>query len=157
MQLTLSFDEALALATSRSPLPPVVRSIGCDDSTLFAELDLTELDTTSLRFRLAAIAAGPVSVTARLANFADGVAHFALTVHARGLPAHKLLPMLLARVNTAIAESPAVAGILSVEIVDDEPFALVALQSVVDERAPGFTITALTLEHEELFAVVRVG
>jgi hypothetical protein len=144
MQLTLTFDEVVALATASSPLPPIVRSLSAEGEVVRAELDPLEVITGSLA-RIAAAAAGTISVVARFAGFSEGVASFEITATARGLPAHKLLPLVLDRVNAAIAENPSIAGIVTLEDGTEQPRVLIDLQEALSTRVPGIRVTGFDL------------
>jgi hypothetical protein len=144
MQLTLTFDEVIALATASSPLPSIVRSLSAEGGIVRAELDPLEVITGSLA-RIVAAAAGTISVAARFARFSDGVASFEITATARGLPAHKLLPLLLDRVNAAIAENPSIAGIVTIENGTEQPCALIDLQEALSARVQGMRVTGFDL------------
>jgi hypothetical protein len=144
MQLTMTFDEVIALATTSSPLPTIVRSLSVEGEVVRAELDPLEVITGSLA-RLIAAAAGTISVTARFAGFSEGVASFEITAMARGLPAHKLLPLLLDRVNTAIAENPSIVGIVTIENGTEQPRAHIDLQKALSTRVQGMRVTGFDL------------
>jgi hypothetical protein len=144
MQLTMTVDEVIALATASSPLPPIVRSLSAEGEVVRAELDPLEVITGSLA-RIVAAAAGTISVVARFARFSEGVASFDITAMARGLPAHKLLPLLLDRVNSAIAENPSIAGIVTIEDGTEQPRVLVDLHEALSTRVPGMRVTGFDL------------
>src|SRR5450830_388272 len=102
MQIALPFTEALALAATAGPLPPMVRSVRADGSTVHAEVDLRQVPSASGAARLAFAAIGTVEVQARLIDMTHGTATVevrasartstvAVRAEARGLPAHKLL------------------------------------------------------------------
>jgi hypothetical protein len=40
MQLALPFIEAIALMTAENPLPPMIRAVRCEGSTVHADVDL---------------------------------------------------------------------------------------------------------------------
>jgi hypothetical protein len=144
MRLSMTFDEVIALATASSPLPPIVRSVSAEDEVVRAELDPLEVITGSLA-RIVAAAAGTISVAARVARVSEGIASFEITAMARGLPAHKLLPLLLDRVNSAIAENPSIAGIVTIEDGTEQPCALIDLQKALSTRVQGMTVTGFDL------------
>lgn len=152
MKLALPFSEALSLATAERPLPPVIRSVDCRGETLHAEIDLEALPTRSFAVRLAAAAAGTVTVTARFEGYSDGVATFVVTAHARNLPAHKLVPYLLDPINKALRDSGLPEGLLQIQRDGDGPLVLVDVQKAVETKASGVTVTNLQL----LDAVIHV-
>ena len=57
MQLALPFAEAIALAVAKEPLPPMVRDLRCEGSTIHADIDLRAIPDLSTALRLAAAAA----------------------------------------------------------------------------------------------------
>ncbi|HEY8589481.1 MAG TPA: hypothetical protein VIL55_08015 [Naasia sp.] len=155
MRIELPFPEALALATAGGPLPPIVRRLRCSGSTISAELDLGELPTDSFLMKLAIAAAGTVAVTAELSGFSAGIATFAITVSARGLPAHRLIPFLLNTVNDAIDRSSLPGGLIEVAAGTDEPVVRIDVQQAVRERATGIILTDLRLV-DSVFVVQAV-
>ena len=158
MRLVLPFSEALALATAEKPLPPVIRSLDCQGETITAEIDLEAIPSRSIALRLAAAAAGTVTVTARLTGFAAGVATFVLTAHARTLPAHKLVPFLLDPVNTAIRDRGLPEGLLVLHRGDDAgPLVLIDLQKAIETKASGLTLTDLQLTDAVIHADATIG
>jgi hypothetical protein len=157
MRLALPFPEALSLATAEKPLPAVIRSVDCRGETLHAEIDLDALPARSIALRLAAAAAGTVTVTARLAGYTAGVATFVVTAHARTLPAHKLLPFLLDPVNKAIRDSGLPEGLLQVQRGDADPLVLVDVQQAIETKASGVTVTSLQLLDAVIHAEATIG
>ncbi|MFP7759857.1 hypothetical protein [Marisediminicola sp. LYQ134] len=150
MKLTLPFDEALALATSGAALPVMLDDVRCEGSTIHTEVDLTQIETTAFAKQLAFAAAGTVTVTARFLGFTSGVVSFAITAHARGLPAHKLVPYLLDPINRGLNESGMPPGLVELERGESEPVVLIDLQKAVDSRMAGMTITAFDLADSTL-------
>jgi hypothetical protein len=158
MKLALPFPEALSLATAGKPLPTVLGSVDCRGETLSADIDLDALPTRSIALRLAAAAAGTVTVTARLVGYAEGVATFVLTAHARTLPAHKLLPYLLDPVNKAIRDRGLPEGLVEIQRGDDAgPLVLIDVQKAVEAKATGVTIDSLQLMDAVIHAEARIG
>ncbi|MFC0681222.1 hypothetical protein ACFFGH_25615 [Lysobacter korlensis] len=157
MNLALPFSEAISLATAEKPLPAVLRSVDCRGETLHAEIDLEAIPIGSFALRLAAAAAGTVTVTARLAGYTDGVATFVVTAHAWNLPAHKLLPFLLEPVNKAIRDSGLPDGLIRIERGDDDPLVLIDVQQAVETKASGVTVTSLQLLDAVLHAEATIG
>ena len=143
MRIELPFDEALAFARSRGPLPEIVQSIGCDGSTISVELDLRAIESSSLGMRLALAAAGAVLVSVRVTGYSEGVASLAVTAHARGLPAHKLLPYLLRPIDDAVVKAGLPSGTVTVADAEGDPVVRVDVQRAVDTRVHGMTVTAL--------------
>ena len=86
MQLALPFAEAIAFAEVQEPLPPMVRDLRCEGSTIHADVDLRAIPDPSTGLRLAAAAAGAVAVTVRFADYSDGTATLVVTAHARAFP-----------------------------------------------------------------------
>lgn len=156
MQLTITVEEVIALATATSPMPPIVQRISAGGDTIHAELDPLEVITGSIA-RLLAAAAGPISVDARFAGFSHGVATFDVTAMARGLPAHKLLPLLIDRVTAAIADNPSAAGIVEVRTTEGNPLVLIDAQAALAARSIGLTITSLDLRDATIFADAAVA
>lgn len=157
MRIELPFAEALALADAGPGIPPVVRSLGCSGSTITAVLDLDALPTGSFAMRLAFAAAGEVTVTARLAHFAAGIATFAITAHARGLAAHRLLPYLLSTVNDGVARSGLPAGLVEVQAEGDQPVVRVDVQQAVRSAAEGIVVTGLRIEDAVVIVDAAIG
>lgn len=157
MKLTLPFPEALAVATSERPLPPVIRSLRCEDATLHAEIDLDAIPIQSFALRLAAAAAGTMTVTARFAGFSAGVATFVITAHARGLPAHKLLPYLLDPVDKAMRDSGLPEGLLEIQRGESDPLVLVDVQKAIEIKASGVSVTHLDLLDAVFHVEAAVG
>ena len=155
MHLSMTVVEAIALATAKSPMPPIVQRISAGDDTIHADLDPLEVITGSIA-RLLAAAAGPIAVAARFAGFSHGVATFEVTAMARGLPAHKLLPLLIDRVTQAIAENPAAAGIVEVRTTENDPLVLIDIQAALDARGLSLQLTALDLREATIFAEAAV-
>jgi hypothetical protein len=157
MKLALPFPEAISLATAQKPLPPVIRSVDCLGDTLHAEIALDALPGRSIALQLAAAVAGTVTVTARLAGYAEGVATFVITAHALALPLHKLLPFLLDPVNKAIRDRGLPEGLLRVERGDAAPVVLIDVQKAVETKASGVVVTNLELVDAVLHADATIG
>jgi hypothetical protein len=157
MKLALPFSEALSLATSEGPLPAVIRSLSCQGEKIHAEIDLNAIPNPSTAMRIAAAVAGTVSVTARFAGYSGGIATFAITAHALGLPVHKLLPFLLDPVNNAIRERGLPEGLIEVQRGEDDPLVLIDVQTAVETKASGVTITDLQLVDAVIHAEATIG
>jgi len=157
MKLTLPFPEALSLATADKPLPPMIRSLVCQGQRIHAEIDLNAIDSNSTALRIAAAVAGTVSVTALFAGYSGGVATFAITAHALGLPVHKLLQFLLDPVNTAIRERGLPEGLLVIERGDAAPLVRIDVQKAIETKASGVTLTNLQLLDSVLHADATIG
>ena len=155
MQLNATFDEIVSLAKATTPLPPIVRSLTASGSTIFAKLDPLEVITGSLA-RIVAAAAGEIDVEARFAGFSHGVATFEVSATARGLPAHKLLPLLIDRVEKGIAENPAAAGLIEIRQTEHEPLVLIDVQKPLSARVPGMAVTALDVRDGSFFVEAGV-
>jgi hypothetical protein len=158
MNLAVPFSEALSLATAEKPLPPVIRALDCQGETITAEIDLEAIPSRSIALRLAAAAAGTVTVTARMVSYEAGVATFVLTAHARSLPAHKLVPFLLDPVNNAIRDRGLPGGLLQVQRGDEAgPLVLIDVQKAVETKASGVTVDDLQLVDAVIHADATIG
>jgi hypothetical protein len=157
MRIELPFDEAVRLGTLRSPLPALVQSLRCEGSTVFADVDLRALHTDSFLFALALAAAGSVAVAAAFTGFEDGVATFALTAHARGLPAHRLVPFLLSQVNEGIERSGVPTGVVEVTAGVPDPLVRVAVQAAVNTIAEGVAVQDFRLTDGVLVLEATIG
>jgi hypothetical protein len=157
MRLALPFSEALSLATAEKPLPAAIRSVHCLGETVHAQIDLGALAIASMALRLAAAAAGTVTVTARFVGYTEGVATFAVTAHARNLPVHKLLPYLLDPVNKATRDSGLPEGLLRVQRGESDPLVLIDVQLAVETKATGVTVTSLQLLDAVFHAEATIG
>ena len=157
MKLALPFLEAISLATAEKPLPAAIRSVDCVGDTLHAEIALDALPSRSIALQLAAAVAGTVTVTARLAGYADGVATFVLTAHALALPIHKLLPFLLDPVNKAIRDRGLPEGLLQVQRGDAGPLILIDVQQAVETKVSGMTVTNLQLVDAVIHVDATIG
>lgn len=145
MQLTLPLDEALALAAAKKPLPPFVRSLRCEGSTIVVEVDLRLVPDGGTALRLAAAAVGTVTATAVLTGYAGGVATFEVTAQARSIPAHKLLNHLTGPVNTALARQGLPEGLVEIRKGDGDPVVAVRVQEAVATKVSGVTVTDLAV------------
>lgn len=157
MKLTLPFTEALALAAASGPMPPIIHSLGCEGSTVHAELDLAAIADPSPALRLAAALAGTVAVTAQFEGYSEGIATVAVTAHARALPAHKLLPYLLGPINDVLQKNGLPEGLVQIKRTDDEPLVLINVQKAVESKASGVTVTALELRDAVIHLEARIG
>lgn len=146
MELTLPVAEALALATARRPLPPMIRSVHGSGSTVHAEVDLGLVPEPSLALRLAAAAVGSVAVTAEVEEYADGVLTLRITAHARGLPAHTLLNHVIGPANAALRDAGLPDGLIEVRHGEEgHPLVVVRVQDAVDAQVSGVTVTGIAL------------
>ena len=157
MQLAIPFTEALALATARDPLPPLVRSVRTEGSVVHAEIDLRMIPDAPTALRLAAAAVGTVAVTARLSGFGDGVALVAVTAHARALPAHKLLGYLSGPIDDALRRQGLPPGLVEIRRGEGDPVLAIHVQDAVDTRATGITVTGLGLTEGVIYVAATVG
>jgi hypothetical protein len=157
VRIDLPFAEAITLATSARPLPPLVTSLSCEGEILHADVDLGSVETDSFAMRLAFAAAGTVAVTAEFTGFANGVATFAMTAHARGLPAHKLVPYLLSTVNDAIAKSGAPEGVLEVAAEGGDPVVHIDVQRAIEAAVRGIRITSFALTDARILVDAEVS
>ncbi|PJJ71695.1 hypothetical protein CLV46_1248 [Diaminobutyricimonas aerilata] len=145
MRIELPFAEGLAVVRSATTLPPLVRDLRCSGATVYADIDLREIESDSFGFRLAAMAAGTVEVAARLEEFADGVAVFVVTAHARGLPAHRLVPYLIGPIESALDRAGLPDGLVRVFADEGDPRVSVDVQRAVDERVGGVRVRDVSL------------
>lgn len=157
MQITLPVDEALALAAVKQPLPPFVRSLRCEGSTIVLEVDLRLVPDGGTALRLAAAAVGTVTATAVLTGYAGGVATFEVTAQARSLPAHKLLNHLTGPVNSALARQGLPEGIVEIRKGDGDPVVAVRVQEAVATKVSGITLTDLAVHDGAVHATASIG
>ncbi|HEY3548675.1 MAG TPA: hypothetical protein VGK17_21585, partial [Propionicimonas sp.] len=134
MQLALHFTEALAVVTSQAPLPPMVQAVRAEGSTVHAEIDPARIPDASAAIRIAAAALGTVPVTARLAAYADGVATVEVTAHARGLPAHRLVPYLVGPITAMLRDQGLPDGLIEIERGETATLVRVQVQRAVDTK-----------------------
>lgn len=157
MQIALPFTEALALAAAAGPLPPMVRSVRAEGSTVRALVDLRQVPSTSGAARLAFAAIGTVEVRARLLDMAHGTATVEVQAEARGLPAHKLLRHLTGTITSVLRERGLPEDLVEVQQGTEAPLVLVHVQRAVDARAAGVTVTGLGLRDAVIYAEVTIG
>jgi hypothetical protein len=157
MQLTLPFAEALALATAKDPLPPLVRNVRCEGSTIHADIDLRAIPDPSTGLRLAAAAAGSVAVTVRFADFSAGTVTLVVTAHARALPAHKLVPYLVGPLNAALRDRGLPEGLVEIQRGESEPWVVIDVQRAVSTQVEGVTVTGLRLQDAVIHLEATVG
>ncbi|BDZ47578.1 hypothetical protein [Naasia aerilata] len=157
MRIELPFPEAVALATAERPLPPLVTFLSASEESVLADIDLRELHPESFVLALAFAAAGTVAVTARFTGFAEGIATFAVTGHARGLPAHKVLPYVLGTVNAAIQRAGVPEGVVRVAEDAHEPVVRIDLQRAVETAVLGIRLTSFQLRGARIIVDAEVG
>ncbi|MCL3861677.1 hypothetical protein [Actinotalea sp. K2] len=157
MHLALPFTEALALATAREPLPPLVRSVRAEGSVVHAQIDLREIPDPSTALRFAAAAVGMVDVTVRFTGYDDGVATAEITAHARALPAHKLVTFLIGPINAALVDAGLPEGLVEVRRGSGDPVVAVRVQDAVDTRVAGVTVVTLDLHDAVLHVSAVIG
>ena len=156
MQLSLPLDEALALAAAKKPLPPFVRSLRSEGSTIVVEVDLRLVPDGGTALRLAAAAVGTVTATAVLTGYAGGVATFEVTAQARSIPAHKLLNHLTGPVNTALARQGLPEGLVEIRKGDGDPVVAVRVQEAVATKVTGVTLTDLAVHDGAVHVSARI-
>jgi len=156
VQLSLPLDEALALAAAKKPLPPFVRSLRCEGSTIVVEVDLRLVPEGGTALRLAAAAVGTVTATAVLTGYAGGVATFEVTAQARSIPAHKLLNHLTGPVNTALARQGLPEGLVEIRKGDGDPVVAVRVQEAVATKVTGVTLTDLAVHDGAVHVSARI-
>lgn len=157
MQITLPVTEAIALAVAKEPLPPVVRSVTAAGTSLLFDIDLRVIPDAPFALRVAAAAAGTVAVTATFAGFTLGVATFEIAVHARALPAHKLLNHLTGPLAAALTRRGLPAGLVEIRKGDGEPVLAVHVQAAVATMVTGVTVTDLDLRDATAYLTLAVG
>lgn len=157
MRLTMTLTEALTLARAARPLPSLVRSISAEGSVIQVEVDLRQIPDPPAPLRLAAAAAGTVSVTAEMVEFTAGVATFRVTAHARALPAHKLLGHIADPLESALRRRGLPAGLVTVRRTPGDALVDVAVQAAVDARSAGLTVTDLAVQDGMVDVAVAVG
>ena len=157
MQVAIPFTEALALATAREPLPPLVRSLSAQGSVVHAEIDLHHIPNAPPALRFVASAVGTVALTARLTGYEEGVVTIAVTAHARALPAHKLLGYLSGPIEDALRRQGLPPRLVEVRRGEGDPVLVVHVQDAVDTKASGVTVTGLGLTDETIYAAVTLG
>lgn len=153
MQLAIPFTEALALATAREPLPPLVRSVRTQGSVVHAEIDLREVPNVPWPVQML----GTVPVTARLVSFGDGVATVAVTAHVRALPVHKLLPYVIGLIDAALRRQGLPPGLVEVRRDEGGPVLAIRVQDAVNTQVDGITVTGLGLRDDVIYAAATVG
>jgi hypothetical protein len=157
MQLALPFAEAIAFAEVQEPLPPMVRDLRCEGSTIHADIDLRAIPDPSTGLRLAAAAVGTVAVTVRFADYSAGTATLVVTAHARALPAHKLVPFLVGPINAALRDRGLPPGIVEVQRGESEPWVVIAVQQAISTKVEGVTLTGLELRDAVFHVEATVG
>lgn len=157
MQLVISVSEALALAATRAPLPPVVRSVSAAGSVVHAEVDLRAVPDPPTALRLAASALGTVSVALRFTGYDGAVATFEVSAQARALPAHKLLNYLVGPVNAALVARGLPAGLVEIRRGPGDPVLAIGVQSAVAAQVAGVTVTALDLRDGAVHVAAEIG
>jgi hypothetical protein len=157
MQLVLPFTEAIAFASAREPLPPMVHDLRCDGSTLHALIDLRAFPDPPTGLRFAAAAVGVVAVTARFADYSDGKVTMVVTAHARTFPAHKLLPYLLGPINGALRARGLPDGLVEVQRGETEPWVVIDIQRAVSTKIDGVRVVDLRLQDAVIHFEASVG
>lgn len=156
MQITLPVDEIMALAAARQPLPPFVRSVRCDSSTLVLDVDLRLVPDGGTALKIAAAAVGTVTATALLTAYTDGVATFEVTAQARSIPAHKLLNHLTGPINSALARQGLPEGLVEIRKGDGDPVVAVRVQDAVATKVSGVTVTDLAVHDGAVHVAARI-
>lgn len=157
MQIVVSVAEALSLALARGPLPPVVRSVVADGSTVHAEIDLRAVPDPPTALRFAASALGTVSVALRFTGFDGAVATFEVSAQARALPAHKLLNYLVGPVNAALAARGLPEGLVAIRKGTGEPVLAIGVRDAVAAQVEGVTLTALDVRDGAVHVTAEIG
>ena len=157
MQIALPFAEAIAVVVAKEPLPPMVRDLRCEGSTIHADIDLRAIPDPSTSLRLAAAAVGVVAVTVRFADFSAGAVTLVVTAHARALPAHKLVPFLVGPINAALRDRGLPPGLVEVQRGESEPWVVIAVQDAISAKVDGVTVTELALRDAVIHVEATVG
>lgn len=157
MQITFPISEALTVATSQQPLPPMVASVLGKGNAVFAEIDLRLVPDPPMALRLAAAAVGTVSVVAVFTGYTGGVATFEIGAQARSLPAHKLVNHLTAPINTALRSRGLPDGLVEVRRGTDEPVLALRLQDAIASKVAGVTLVALDIRDGAIHATLSLG
>ena len=157
MQIALPFAEAIAVVVAKEPLPPMVKDLRCEGSTIHADIDLRAIPDPSTGLRLAAAAAGSVAVTVRFADFSAGTVTLVVTAHARALPAHKLVPYLVGPLNAALRDRGLPEGLVEIQRGESEPWVVIDVQRAVSTQVEGVTVTGLRLQDAVIHLEATVG
>ena len=157
MHLDLPFDEALAVALSRGPFPPLVRTLRAEGSTVHVDVDLAQIPDASFAVKMAAAALGTVAVSGTVIGFEAGVVLVAVTFHARQLPAHTVLKHAIGPINDLLRARGLPEGLVEVRRGTETPVVAIAVQQAVDAKVEGVTVTALVLRDAVLSVTARVG
>lgn len=157
MYVEIPVTEALALAAAREPLPPMVRSVRAEGATVHAEVDLHAIPDAPTALRWAATALGTVSVSATFTGYAEGVASLRITVHARSLPAHVFINPLVGPINNALKQRGLPDGLVELRHGEGEPVVRVGVQSAVDSKVTGVTVTGIDLRDGTACVRAEIG
>lgn len=132
MDIALTIPELLRLAAPAG-LPPGIGTPTLVGDTLTTDVDPRALPDLPTAARLAARAAGNVTVTVRVLRLSSGVAVLDVTASARSLPAHRLVGLLLGTVENALRNALVVRGVRgdAVRVRPDGP----RLEVLVDTAA----------------------
>ena len=142
----LSVDEALEFAQRQRPFPSELESISSNDDTLVVRLNPRDRLPKFLQ-RLSPV----ITVHLSFEGFSGGVAKFRVHTALNTLPLNMLTQLLL-----KIVSLPEMKGV-SLQVEDDDIFALVALQSLVNEQVSGITVTDFTLNKNRFAADFELG
>lgn len=157
MQIVVSVAEALALALARGPLPPVVRSVTAEGSTVHAEIDLRAVPDPPAALRFAASALGTVAVSLLFTGYDGVVATFEVSAHARALPAHKLLNYVVGPINSALAAKGLPEGLVEIRKGLAEPVLAIGVRDAVAAQVEGVTLRALDVRDGAVHVTADIG
>lgn len=110
MDIALTIPELLRLAAPAG-LPPGIGTPTFVGDTLTTDVDPRALPDLPTAARLAARAAGNVTVTVRVLRLSSGVAVLDVTASARSLPAHRLVGLFLGTVENALRGALVARGV----------------------------------------------
>lgn len=145
-RILLPFDEMMALQRSQEPLPPEVESVSSSGDTLVVRINPRDRLPKFLQ-RLSPI----LNVNLKFERFEAGRAVFRVTTALNALPLNALVQLLL-----KIFSLPTLKGV-DLQVMDDELFLLINLQTLVGERVAGITITDFRLERNIFVLDADIG
>ena len=157
MQLALPFAEAIAVAVAKEPLPPMVRDLRCEGSTIHADIDLRAIPDPS------------TAPAPRRGGGRHGRGHGPVRRllrrggDARGDRARPGAPRAQAgavprRPDQRRAAGPRPApGLVEVQRGESEPWVVIAVQDAISAKVEGVTVTDLALRDAVFHVEATVG
>ena len=145
-RILLPFDEMMALQRGQEPLPPEVESVSSSGDTLVVRINPRDRLPKFLQ-RLSPI----LNVNLKFERFEAGRAVFRVTTALNALPLNALVQLLL-----KIFSLPTLKGV-DLQVMEDELFLLINLQTLVGERVAGITITDFRLERNIFVLDAHIG